>query len=46
MGFELKAARSRWDIAYGGLGLRLASDSGMSLRLRRGGLAVNWHQTF
>ena len=46
VGFELKAARSRWDIAYGGLGLRLASDSGMSLRLRRGGLAVNWHQTF
>lgn len=46
LGFELKAARSRWDIAYGGLGLRLAGDSRMSLRLRRSGLAVNWHQSF
>lgn len=46
LGMELKAARSRWDIAYGGLGLRLAGDSGVSLRLRRGGLAVKWQQTF
>ena len=46
LGFELKSARSRWDIAYSGLGLRLSGDSGMSVRLRRSGLAVNWHQSF
>lgn len=46
VGLELKNARSRWDIAYGGLGLRFAGDSSMSLRLRRGGVAVNWRQTF
>ena len=46
VGFELKAARSRWDVAYGGLGLRLSGDAGMSLRLRRGGLAVSWRQSF
>lgn len=46
LGFERMAARSRWDIAYGGLGLRLAGDSRMSLRLRRSGFAVNWHLSF
>ena len=46
VGFELKAARSGWDIGYGGLGLRMADDSGMSVRLRRSGLAVKWHKSF
>ena len=46
VGLEFKAARSRWNIAYGGLGLRLSGDTGMTLRLRRGGLAVYMRSTF
>lgn len=46
LGFELKTASSRWDMTYSGLGLRLSGDAGVSLRLRRGGMTVNWRQSF
>lgn len=46
VGIEFKSARSRWNIAYGGLGLRLAGDARMTLRVRRGGLAIYMRRSF
>lgn len=46
VGLEFKAAQSRWNIAYGGLGLQLAGDTRMALRLRRGGLAIAMRRSF
>ena len=46
VGVEFKAAQSRWNIAYGGLGLRLGGDTRMTLRVRRGGLGVYMRSNF
>ena len=46
VGVEFKLARSSWHIAYGGLGLRLAGDTRMTLRVRRGGLGLYMHSSF
>jgi hypothetical protein len=46
VGVEFKLARSRFDIAYGGLGMQLAGDTRMSLRARRGGLAIFMRSAF
>ena len=46
VGFEFKAAQSRWNISYGGLGMRFAGDTRMTLRVRRGGLAVYMNSSF
>lgn len=46
VGIEFKAAQSRWNIAYGGLGLQLADDTRMTLRLRKGGLGVYMRSSF
>lgn len=46
VGVEFKLARSRFDIGYGGLGMRLSGDTRMSLRARRGGLAVFMRSSF
>lgn len=46
VGIEFKAAQSRWNVAYGGLGLHLDGNTRMSLRVRRGGLAVFMRSTF
>lgn len=46
VGVEFKAARSNWNIAYGGLGYKLDGDARMTLRLRRGGLAVYMTSAF
>jgi hypothetical protein len=46
VGIEFKSAQSRFNIAYGGLGLKLAGDARMTLRMRRGGLALFMRSTF
>lgn len=46
VGIEFKAAQSDWKIAYGGLGFRLAGDARMTLRPRRGGLAIMMRSSF
>lgn len=46
VGIEFKAARSNWNIGYGGLGMRLAGDARMTVKLRRGGLAVSMRREF
>ena len=46
VGIEFKAAKSDWNIGYGGLGMRLAGDTRMSLKLRRGGLAIAMKREF
>jgi len=46
VGIEFKVAQSDWKIAYGGLGFRLAGDARMTLRPRRGGLAIMMRSTF
>jgi len=46
VGIEFKAAKSDWQIAYGGLGFRLAGDTRMTLKPRRGGLGVYMRSTF
>ena len=46
VGIEFKAAKSDWNIGYGGLGMRLAGDARMSLKLRRGGLAISMKREF
>lgn len=46
VGIEFKAARSSWNVAYGGLGFRLAGDTRMTLRARRGGVALNMRREF
>jgi hypothetical protein len=46
VGVEFKAARSKWNIAYGGLGYKLDGDARMTLRLRRGGLGIYMTSAF
>lgn len=46
VGIEFKSARSRWNVAYGGLGLRLAGDARMTLRVRRGGFTISMRRSF
>jgi hypothetical protein len=46
VGLEFKSAQSRWNVSYGGLGLKLAGDARMTLRLRRGGFGVYMRSTF
>ena len=46
VGLEFKSAQSRFNIAYGGLGMRLTGDSKMTVRLRRGGLGLFMHRAF
>ena len=46
VGIEFKSAQSRWNIAYGGLGLRFAADTRMTLRVRRGGVSIYMHRSF
>ena len=46
VGIEFKSARSHWNISYGGLGLNLAGDMRMTLRVRRGGVSIFMHRSF
>jgi hypothetical protein len=46
VGIEFKSAQSRFNIAYGGLGLKLAGDARMTLRMRRGGLGIYMRSTY
>ena len=46
VGVEFRAAQSDWQIAYGGLGFRLAGDARLTLKLRRGGLSVVMQSAF
>jgi hypothetical protein len=46
VGIEFKAVKSDWNIGYGGLGMRLAGDARMTLKLRRNGLAVSMKREF
>ncbi|MEP7296555.1 MAG: hypothetical protein ABI702_10205 [Burkholderiales bacterium] len=46
VGIEFKAAQSQWGVDYGGLGLRLAGDARMTLKLRRGGLGIFMRRSF
>lgn len=46
VGVEFKSAQSRWNVAYSGLGMQLASDTKMTLRLRKGGLNVVMRRAF
>jgi hypothetical protein len=46
VGIEFKSAQSQFNIAYGGLGLKLAGDARMTLRMRRGGLGIYMRSTF
>lgn len=46
VGFEFKTAQSRFNIGYGGLGLKLAGDTRMTLRVKRGGVGVFMRSKF
>ena len=46
VGVEWKSAESRWSVAYSGLGLRLSSESRMTVNLRRGGLGIYMRSQF
>ncbi len=46
VGIEFKSAQSRFNIAYGGLGVKLAGDARMTLRMRRGGLGIYMRTKF
>ena len=46
VGIEFKSAKSRFNIAYGGLGLKLACYARVTVRMRRGGLALFMRSTF
>jgi len=46
VGIEFQAAQSQFNIAYGGLGVRLAGDARMTVRVRRGGLGVFMVRSF
>lgn len=46
VGIELKSAQSRWNLAYGGLGMRLAGDARMTLKARRGGVELTLKRAF
>lgn len=45
-GLQLKSAQPQWNLAYGGLGLRLAGDTRVSLKLRKGGMVIAMRRTF
>lgn len=46
VGIEFKSSKSAFNIAYGGLGMRLAADTRMTLRIRKGGLVIGMRHTF
>ena len=46
LGIEFKAAQSRWNVGYGGLGLRVSGDTHMLLRVRKGGAVVSMRLVF
>lgn len=46
VGVEWKTAESRWSVAYSGLGLRLSSQSRMTVSLRKGGLGIYMRSQF
>jgi hypothetical protein len=46
VGLEFKSSQSRFNVAYGGLGMRLTGDSRMTVRLRRGGLGLFMKREF
>jgi hypothetical protein len=46
VGLEFQSAQSRWNIAYGGLGLKLSGDTGLAFRLRKGGLGMVMRSSF
>ncbi len=46
VGVEFKAAQSRWNLTYGGLGMHLAGDARMVLKARRGGVELAMRSTF
>lgn len=46
LGIEFKAAQSRWNVGYGGLGLKLSGDTRMQLRIRKGGALVSMRMAF
>jgi len=46
VGVEWKTAESRWSIAYSGLGMRLSSESRMTVSLRKGGLGIYMRSQF
>ena len=46
VGFEFGSTQSRWNVTYGGLGFRLAGDTRMTLRVRRGGLSIYMRSSF
>lgn len=46
VGMEFKAARSQWNVAYGGLGFRMAGDARMTVKLRRGGVGLFMRSAF
>jgi hypothetical protein len=46
LGIEFKAAQSRWNVGYGGLGLKLSSDMRLQLRIRKVGVLVSMRTSF
>jgi hypothetical protein len=46
VGVDFKLAQSRWNVSYGGLGMGLAGDTRMTLRLRKGGLGLYMRSSF
>ena len=46
VGVDFTLAQARWNIAYGGLALRLDGDTRMTLRVRKGGLALYMRRSF
>ena len=46
VGLEFKSAQSRWNLSYGGFGMHLSGDTRMTVRLRRGGLALVMRSSF
>ena len=46
VGIEFKAAQSKFGIDYGGLGMRLAGDARMTVKLRRGGVGIFMRSSF
>ena len=46
LGVEFKAVQSRWNLAYGGLGLNLGGDTRMTLKLRKGGFGIAMRRSF
>lgn len=46
VGVEFKAAQSQWNIAYGGLGFKMAGDSKMTVKVRRNGIGIFMRSTF